>query len=77
MAEHHEASGWLGVLLGSRLYYRVDTKDNLNQNFPALIRALGDKGRLPKNGGNTFTGSVRDMGKFSVPFITTLPFTVF
>ena len=66
MAEKHDADGWLGVLLGSRLYYRVDTDDQLNNNFPALIRALGDKGRiLGQQNGNadTFTGSVRDMGR--------------
>ncbi|XP_072021923.1 uncharacterized protein [Amphiura filiformis] len=66
MAENHDPTGWLGVLLGSRLYYRVDTDDQLNQNFPALIRALGDKGRiLGQQNGNSeaFTGSVRDMAR--------------
>ena len=63
MGEKHDATGWLGVLLGSRLYYRVDTDDQLNQCFPQLIRALGDKGRLQQSSSDVITGSVRDIGK--------------
>ena len=39
-----EPSGWLGPLIGTRLYYRMDTDSLLLKNFPDLRRAIGDRG---------------------------------
>ena len=39
-----EPSGWLGPLIGARLYYRMDTEALLLKNFPDLRRAIGDRG---------------------------------
>ena len=38
--EHYDADGWLGFLLGRSLYYDVSSPEKLQQNLPALLKAL-------------------------------------
>ena len=39
-----EPSGWLGPLIGTRLYYRMHTDELLLRHFLDLRRAIGDRG---------------------------------
>ncbi|XP_072023328.1 uncharacterized protein [Amphiura filiformis] len=52
-----KATGWLGALLASKLYYRMDTDDQMERNFPALLRALGTKGRVQSSTNSNGTKS--------------------
>ena len=47
--EKYEAHGWLGALVRTTLYFRFDTDEMLEKNFPDLVRALGDSGRKGEN----------------------------
>ena len=42
----YKPTGWLGALIGAKLYYRMDNKEQIEQNFPALVRTIGNKGRI-------------------------------
>ena len=50
--EEYKAHGWLGALVRTTLYFRFDTDEMLEKNFPDLVRALGDSGRKPRKGEN-------------------------
>ena len=56
-----EPSGWLGPLIGTRLYYRMDTDELLRRNFPDLLRAMGDRGRYSDD--VDFPGKMWDCGE--------------
>ena len=43
-------SDWLGLITGTNLYYRVYTDELLEEEFPNLIRSLGDKGKAKTKG---------------------------
>ena len=37
--------GWLGILVGARLYIDLSTEEKLDTNIPRLIKELGKRGR--------------------------------
>ena len=43
--DDYEPSDWLGLIMGSKLYYKVHTDEVLEEVFPNLVRELGAKGR--------------------------------
>ncbi|OWF46944.1 uncharacterized protein LOC110455013 [Mizuhopecten yessoensis] len=44
--EKYEADGWLGMLIGTRLYFDISTEPLFDRQMPNLIKELGDRGRL-------------------------------
>jgi len=51
MMEHqYSPSGWLGLLLGTRLFYRfhdsaIDTDEKFNSQMDAVVREIGERGK--------------------------------
>ncbi|XP_077984869.1 uncharacterized protein LOC144439456 [Glandiceps talaboti] len=41
----YSPDGWLGILVGTKLYFDFSSEENLETNFPSLVRELGDRGR--------------------------------
>jgi len=41
----YQPDGWLGILLGAKLYYQFDEK-NFEATFASLVKVLGTKGKL-------------------------------
>ncbi|XP_006816972.2 uncharacterized protein LOC100367365 [Saccoglossus kowalevskii] len=41
----YQPDGWLGIMLGTKLYYDFSTENRLEENFPDLVKALGDQGK--------------------------------
>jgi hypothetical protein len=41
----YKPSGWLGALMGTRLYFSLHDPRQIPSKIPALIRELGDAGR--------------------------------
>ena len=48
--ENFEPKGWLGLLMGTALYYQAHTDEMLEKNFADIIKELGDKGKATKDG---------------------------
>ncbi|XP_060076331.1 uncharacterized protein LOC132555962 [Ylistrum balloti] len=44
--EKYEADGWLGMLIGTKLYFDISTERLFDQQIPNLMKELGDRGRL-------------------------------
>ena len=38
--------GWLGILVGTRLFFDLTGEDRLETSLPRLVRELGDRGRV-------------------------------
>ena len=47
--KNFQSTGWLGLLMGTSLYYRGHNDGVLEEVFPDLIKELGDKGRTNEN----------------------------
>ncbi|XP_077984364.1 uncharacterized protein LOC144438999 [Glandiceps talaboti] len=43
---NYSPDGWLGILVGTRLYFDFSSDELLEKNFDNLVRELGEKGRL-------------------------------
>ena len=43
----YDPDGWLGMMVGTRLYFDFSSKDHIPANLPRLVRELGTRGRLP------------------------------
>ena len=41
--ERYEADGWLGLVLGSKLYYDLSNADSFNQNLSGLLKDVERK----------------------------------
>ncbi|XP_070538016.1 uncharacterized protein [Ptychodera flava] len=41
---NYNPEGWLGILLGTKLYFDFSSRSRLDQEMPKLIRELGDRG---------------------------------
>ncbi len=42
--------GWLGLMVGTRLYFDFTSDDNINKEMPRLLREIGSRGKLPTAG---------------------------
>ncbi|KAL6761002.1 armadillo-type protein [Haematococcus lacustris] len=45
----YKPSGWLGALMGTRLYFPMHDPRTIPRRVPALMKELGEAGRLPSN----------------------------
>ena len=45
MEEDYEEDDWLGILICDLLYYRIYSEEKLEENMPAIIEAIGNRGR--------------------------------
>ncbi|XP_072020914.1 uncharacterized protein [Amphiura filiformis] len=45
LEKDYEPDGWLGILLGTKLYYRFCTEEDMVSNMVGLIKEIGDNGR--------------------------------
>ncbi|XP_019630155.1 PREDICTED: uncharacterized protein LOC109474307 [Branchiostoma belcheri] len=41
----YDPDGWLGALVGMKLYFDLSTEDRMNENMDGFIKELGDRGR--------------------------------
>eukprot|EP00058_Branchiostoma_floridae_P006696 XP_002592184.1 hypothetical protein BRAFLDRAFT_88079 [Branchiostoma floridae] len=41
----YDPDGWLGALVGTKLYFDLSTEDRMNENMDGFIKGLGDRGR--------------------------------
>ncbi|XP_041468797.1 uncharacterized protein LOC121418766 [Lytechinus variegatus] len=48
LEEGYEGEGWLGALVGTLLYYKMYSNEVIPESFPALIKEIGDRGKMPK-----------------------------
>ena len=47
VVEHgYDADGWLGALIAMKLYARAYADDVFEQDMPAVIRELGNRGKV-------------------------------
>ncbi|XP_072016913.1 uncharacterized protein [Amphiura filiformis] len=53
---HFEATSWLGPIIGTKMYYRVDTDEKLNECWPGLLRDLEAKVKAVKEAKNKPAG---------------------
>jgi hypothetical protein len=44
MQYRYIADGWLGALIGNRLYFDFSVDDRFNDSLAGLVKELGDKG---------------------------------
>ena len=51
MQRHYRADGWLGMLLGSKLYINFDGKFTFEHAYAMLLKELKDRGRISGSGG--------------------------
>lgn len=51
MERDYKPSGWLGALMGTRLYFSLHDPRQIPTKMPSLIKELGDAGRI-QNGGS-------------------------
>jgi hypothetical protein len=65
----YRPDGWLGILVGSRLYFDFSTDDSAVTNFPKLVKELGNRGKVqvpvPSNktvAVNTAGGGIGNVG---------------
>ncbi|XP_064636799.1 uncharacterized protein LOC135493401 isoform X2 [Lineus longissimus] len=42
----YSADGWLGIMLGTKMYYNFTRSDGFEDKFKELTRALGNKGKI-------------------------------
>ena len=45
MEHNYKPSGWLGALMGTRLYFNMSEGKTILAKMPSLVRELGDDGR--------------------------------
>lgn len=50
MQRHYKADGWLGMLLGAKLYINFDGKYTFEHAYKMLLKELSDRGRKDKAG---------------------------
>ena len=48
--ENFVPKGWLGLLMGTALYYQAHTDEMLEKNFADIIKELGDRGKATEDG---------------------------
>lgn len=50
--------GWLGIMIGTKLYFDFSKESYIEEQTPNLIKELGDRGRVPVylNSGDSFDG---------------------
>ncbi|XP_069136765.1 uncharacterized protein [Argopecten irradians] len=51
--ERYVADGWLGMLIGTKLYFDISTEQLFDQQIPNLMKEIGDRGRLSTQTQNT------------------------
>ncbi len=50
LQEEYDPDGWLGIMIGTKLYVDFSMSDALEENLKKLQQLLGDRGRiLPEN----------------------------
>ena len=61
MEQGYKANGWLGLLLGTRMWYEflatTQTEVSFLQNIDALTREIGDRGKKSPPGGSSSSSS--------------------
>lgn len=50
MEDGYKADGWLGILLGSKLFFDFGGRYSFESRFDSLIKALGVKGQIGEQG---------------------------
>eukprot|EP01046_Picozoa_sp_COSAG06_P069348 COSAG06_NODE_18874_length_864_cov_1.048366_1_plen_126_part_10 len=67
MQKDYRATGWLGLILGTKLWYEfypaaVDTQAKFDRQIDSLVRAIGDRGKTQTTTTTSIPGSaVADM----------------
>ena len=46
LQQGYRPDGWLGILVGSRLYFDLSSEDLLRTNLPKLVKELGIRGKI-------------------------------
>ncbi|XP_077984640.1 uncharacterized protein LOC144439239 [Glandiceps talaboti] len=54
--ENYSPDGWLGILIGTKLYFDISSEPRLHDNVPNIIRELGDRGKINKKESKQETG---------------------
>ena len=49
MQTGYTPNGWLGAMLGNKLYMQMNTLDLVQENMALLVRELADRGRYPSD----------------------------
>ncbi|XP_038051204.1 uncharacterized protein LOC119724293 [Patiria miniata] len=57
----YDPDGWLGIMIGAKLYVDMSRPDNLEEDFSKLKQQLGERGRVAKEGlNNTLKSTLQD-----------------
>ena len=59
----YRPDGWLGILVGTRLYFDFSKEDLATSNLPRLIKELGNRGKIHAPVARAAAGDLAD-GRF-------------
>ncbi|XP_022095179.1 uncharacterized protein LOC110981688 [Acanthaster planci] len=61
LQEDYDPDGWLGIMIGAKLYVDMSRANSLGEDFTKLKQQLGGRGRMLKEGlHNTFNSTLQD-----------------
>ena len=46
LQEKYLPDGWLGIMMGTKLWFDFSREENIDIHIPNLIREIGDRGKL-------------------------------
>ena len=49
MEANYEPDGWLGILLGTKLYYNFFSDEHMASSMESLIKEIGNRGRANRS----------------------------
>ena len=75
--EDHDPSGWLGLLIGTLIYYDVSTVEALEKNFEAIVKDI-KREPLPtvSSGKHVHVYKIASLGKHTLYATATYPLTI-
>ncbi|XP_038051199.1 uncharacterized protein LOC119724289 isoform X3 [Patiria miniata] len=59
----YDPDGWLGIMIGAKLYVDMSRPDNLEEDFSKLKQQLGERGRVAKEGFGTLRSTIKSTRK--------------
>ena len=62
----YRPDGWLGILVGSRLYFDFSNEELAQANLPKLIKELGNRGKIHVPVTRAANGDVITDGEFEL-----------